>query len=92
MPIDLTENQGSLEKRTAHLTPIIQEPPIMSPFLRTARIASAGFMYPTRKQFEISGFCSGSVVSPMEQKYSAVTLYLSGGYPKTTTYRGCAVD
>lgn len=70
---------------TAHLAPIIQEPPTMSPFLRTALIASAGLRYPIRNAFTRSELCSGSVVCPSERKYSTVTLYLSGGYPNTTT-------
>lgn len=38
------ENNGDRhDAHTAHLAPTIQEPPRMSPFLRTARIASAGF-------------------------------------------------
>ncbi len=36
-------NRSRHDARTAHLAPTIQEPPRMSPFLRTARIASAGF-------------------------------------------------
>ena len=67
------------EKRTAHLAPTIHEPPRISPFLRMARMASAGCRYPMRKQFRSSELCSASVVSPRERKYSTVTLYLSGG-------------
>lgn len=64
---------------TAYLTPTIQLPPMTSPFFRTARIASAGFLYPILKQLMISVLGSASVQSPKCLKYSAVTLYLSAG-------------
>jgi hypothetical protein len=70
--------------RTANLAPTIQLPLTTSPFLRTALIASLGSRYPSLKQLEISVFSSGFVVSPNDVKYSTATLYLSGGYPKTT--------
>jgi hypothetical protein len=71
--------------RTAHFTPTIQLPPRISPFFRTALIASAGSEYPILKQLRISVLRSGSVDVPSDWKYSTVTLYLSAGYPKTTT-------
>lgn len=70
---------------TAHFTPTMKDPPKTSPFLRTARIASAGFVYPILKQFDISRLGSGSVDCPKDRKKSEVKLNLSGGYPKTMT-------
>lgn len=65
--------------RTAHLAPTIQLPPRISPFLRTARMASAGSLYPILKQLTISVCGSGSDASPRDLKNSTVTLYLSDG-------------
>lgn len=70
---------------TAHFTPIMYVPDRTSPFLLTARIASAASLYPILKQLTISVLGSGSVVDPSDLKYSTVIEYLSDGYPKTMT-------
>jgi len=74
-----SSSEGWNSVRTAHFTPTIQLPLTISPFLRTAHIASTGFLKPILKQLVISTFGSGSVVSPSCLKYSTATLYLSGG-------------
>jgi hypothetical protein len=62
---------------TAHLAPSIQLPPWVSPFLRTARMASAGPCSQFLKQFMSSACGAGSDASPRDLKNSTVTLYLS---------------
>ena len=67
---------------TAHFTPIIQLPPIISPFFLTALRASPGFLNPSLKQLVIWEWGVGTVVSlsrPIDLKYSSVAVYLSGG-------------
>ena len=80
------------KRLTAHLTPIIQVPPMTSPFFLTALRASPGFPNPNLKQLVICEWGVAWVVSlspPSDLKYSRVAVYLSGGYPNTITNNRC---